>query len=183
MCRSPYLKKFSLTLRRKWHQSTLPKANTSRPPSVVSENASEDVYDDAFEEDDAPNRPSPDDFPKSENHKDAAAAYDDDFEDDSGDAYEDEFESEDGQQKDLTVIDTLPLDRGDKSASSNIVSNKGNGVPLSSKVEEKNNLAEDHSESYSDESDDEVWACKCGFENDINDLTCVLCNSLKVDSM
>ena len=33
------------------------KANTSRPPSVVSENASEDVYDDAFEEDDAPNRP------------------------------------------------------------------------------------------------------------------------------
>ena len=44
-------------------------------------------------------------------------------------------------------------------------------------------MEEDDNESYSDESDDEVWACKCGFENDINDLTCVLCNSLKVESM
>ena len=65
----------------------------------------------------------------------------------------------------------------------NVVPNQSNGVSLSSKIEEKNNVEEDDAESYSDESDDEVWACKCGFENDINDLTCVLCNSLKVDSM
>ena len=37
-------------------------------------------------------------------------------------------------------------------------------------------------ENYSDD-DDDVWACKCGFENDVNDLTCVLCNSLKVENM
>ena len=53
-----------------------------------------------------------------------------------------------------------------------------NEVKTSSKVEE-----ETYSEEEEEEEDEEVWACKCGFENDINDLTCVLCNSLKVENM
>ena len=113
--------------------------------------------------------------------------YDDDFEEEDDDdeyGYDDQFESEHEESpKQQTVIHHLSLKK-EKESNNNInhMHNSNNNygkneVKTSSKVEEETYSEEE------EEDDEEVWACKCGFENDINDLTCVLCNSLKVENM